>query len=246
MQEIKIIYENEDLLVIDKPAGMVVHEGVGETGLTISDWLVKSYPVVLSYDWSDQSRVGVVHRLDKDTSGLLILAKNPQTQELLQKQFQNHEIQKTYLTLVLGPVSPEKGDIITKISRSHKDFRLKKTSIFNLDQSAKTAISHYQLTRNYHYHPRGGNGQVSILSLVAVSIITGKTHQIRAQMKYKGWPIIGDQQYNSKISRRVSDQLNLNRQFLHAHKLEFCYNGEELSLESNLPEELNKIFNKLT
>lgn len=242
----KIIFEDDNLIIIDKPAGISIHEGAGEVQSTIVGWFLEYYPQAKIMNWSEIMRPGIVHRLDKDTSGLLLIAKNPQTLEEFKLKFQNHEIQKTYLALVLGPVNPEKGEIVTKISRSHKNFRLKKTSIFNLDQSAKTAISHYQLTRNHHYHPRGGNGDYEItLSLVAVSLVTGKTHQIRAQMKYKGWPIIGDQQYNSKISRRISNELNLHRQFLHAHKLEFVYNDKKMEFESGLPKELNDILQKI-
>lgn len=245
---IKIIYENEDFLVIDKPAGMVVHEGAGETVFTVTQWLIDKYPQIKKYQWpplrqgfaeqADQTKAGIVHRLDKDTSGLLILAKNPEAQKTLQKQFQEHQIQKTYLALVLGPVSPEKGEIITKIFRSNRDFRLKKTSILNLDQSAKTAISQYKVIKKYNF-------MAYSLWLMAIRIITGRTHQIRTQMKYKGWPIIGDQQYNSKISRRVSDELDLHRQFLHAQKLEFCYNGKEFIFRSDLPQELEFIISKI-
>lgn len=227
----KIIFEDENLLIIDKPAGISIHAGAGENQPTISDWLAENRPEVLKYNWIDKTRIGIIHRLDKDTSGLLILAKNPQILEEFQKKFQNHEIQKTYLVLVLGPVKPEKGEVVTKISRSNKDFRLKKTSVLNMDESAKTAISYYELWENYIF-------KAYRLSLIAVRIMTGRTHQIRTQMKYKGWPIIGDQQYNTKISRRISDQLNLNRQFLHAYKLEFCYNGKKMKFESELPEEL--------
>lgn len=234
----KIIFEDKNILVVDKPTNVSVHQGAGEEKPTIVDWFLDYLPSVKDLNWPDSNRPGIVHRLDKDTSGLLLLAKNPQTLEEFQKKFQNREISKTYLALVLGPVKPEKGEIITKISRSNKDFRLKKTSFFNMDESAKTAISYYNVLKIL-------NHKSEILNLLSVMIMTGRTHQIRTQMKYKGWPIIGDQQYNTKISRRISEQLNLNRQFLHAHQLEFCYNGKKIIFESKLPKELINIIDKL-
>lgn len=237
----KIIYEDNNLLIIDKPAGISVHSGAGKEKSTIVDWFLGYLPKTKRMNWPDLTRPGIVHRLDKDTSGLLLLAKKPQTLEIFQNKFQNHEIQKTYLALVLGPVKPEKGEIITKISRSNRDFRLKKTSIFNMDESAKTAISYYDVVKILNHKPACRQGRSEILNLLSVRIMTGRTHQIRTQMKYKGWPILGDQQYNTKISRRISDKLNLHRQFLHAYKLEFCYNGKKIGFVSELPEELNNI-----
>ncbi|EKD56145.1 MAG: Pseudouridine synthase [uncultured bacterium] len=234
----KILFEDDNLLVINKPAGMIVHQGAGEKKSTIVDWLFDRYPSMQKLNWPDPDRPGIIHRLDKDTSGLLLIAKNPQILEDFQNKFQNHEIKKTYLALVLGPVSPESGEIITKISRSGKDFRNKTTSILNMDESAKTAISHYQILNNYSL-------KSNVLCLMSVSIDTGRTHQIRVQMKYKGWPIIGDEQYNTKISRKISKEMDLKRQFLHAHKLEFCYNGKEMSFKSELPSDLQILISKL-
>lgn len=237
--KIEKIFENDDFIVVNKPSGISIHHGIGENENTLVDWFIDNHSEIKKLDWPDISRPGIIHRLDKDTSGLLLLTKNPQTLEDFQKKFQNHEIQKTYLALVLGPVNPKYGEIITKISRSGKDFRLKTTRTFNLDESAKTAISQFKVIKNYGF-------KAYRLSLIAVRIITGRTHQIRTQMKYKGWPIIGDQQYNTKISKRISDKLNLHHQFLHAHKLEFCYNDKKMVFESELPEELNNIINQLT
>jgi 23S rRNA pseudouridine1911/1915/1917 synthase len=233
-----ILFEDNNLLIIDKPAGISVHHGVGEDSGTLVDWFIDAYLKVKLLDWPDATRPGIIHRIDKDTSGLLLLAKNPKTLEEFQNKFQNHEIKKTYLTLVLGPIKPEKGEIITKISRSNRDFRLKRTSIFNMDESAKTAISHYQLLNNYML-------KSSVLCLLSVSIDTGRTHQIRTQMQYKGWPIIGDEQYNNKISKRISNELNLHRQFLHAHNLKFNYNNKDVEFTSELPSELFQIIDQL-
>lgn len=234
----EIIFENDNLLVINKPAGISVHQGAGEAESTIVDWLLNKYPEINKLDWPDSNRPGIIHRLDKDTSGLLLLAKNPQILEEFQQKFTQHEISKTYLALVLGPVKPEKGEIITKISRSDKDFRNKTTSILNMDESAKTAISNYKVIQTLQLKPY-------TLNLLEVSIVTGRTHQIRVQMKYKGWPIIGDEQYDTKISKRISKDLGLSRQFLHAYKLEFCYNNKEIEFISELPTELNSVLNKV-
>jgi len=233
-----IIYEDKNILIINKPAGLVVHAGAGETGETLVDLILKKYPEIIKFCWPDPTRPGVIHRLDKDTSGLIMFAKTPGALNYMQKKIQEHDICKQYLTLALGPVKPECGEIKSEISRSNRDFRLKSSSIISFDKNSKTAISRYRVLKNY-------NLEESIISLVSVQIITGRTHQIRVQMKSQGWPIIGDQHYNTKISKKISKKLGLNRQFLHAFKLEFKYNNKIQNFECELPDDLQSVINNL-
>ena len=114
---IKTIWEDESLIVIDKPVGVVVHEGAGETESTVVDWLLGKYPNLQKLAWPDPSRPGIVHRLDKDTAGLMLLAKNPEILVKLQEQFQKRKIEKTYLALVAGKVEPKQGKIEAAIGR---------------------------------------------------------------------------------------------------------------------------------
>jgi 23S rRNA pseudouridine1911/1915/1917 synthase len=112
-----IIYENKDFVVVNKPAGLVVHEGAGETGETLVDLVLKKYPDLKNLDWEESARIGIVHRLDKDTSGVIIVAKNPEALKYFQEQFKSRTVEKTYLALVAGKVEPKTGDISMYIKR---------------------------------------------------------------------------------------------------------------------------------
>lgn len=205
----KTIFEDQHLLVIDKPAGMEVSQ-------------LPFHPA---------------HRLDKDTSGLLLIAKNEQVLEKLQEQFKNRQVYKEYLAAVEGELA-QTGEIVTEIARDPaRRVPFKAVSVASgLERGnprvAKTAWKVIkQLTSN--------NKQVTLLR---VKITTGRTHQIRVHMKYLGHPIIGDQVYNTKSSRELSKQLGIPRQFLHAAKIIFTHpvTGKKLEFESELPADLQK------
>lgn len=239
----RIIHENQNLLVIDKPAGVVVHEGAGTTAKTLVDLVVEKYPEIKKQPWIDVSRPGIVHRLDKDTSGLIIVAKNPETQKFLQEQFKNRTTSKTYLTLVLGKVEPKEGKIIADIGRDQKN-RLQQRvmpMVFSWTKGkTRPAETHYKVIKNYQL---SDNSQ---LSLLEVKPLTGRMHQIRVHLKYLGYPVIGDPIYNTKESKRISEKLGLTRQFLHAHKLNIKLPDDgEKDFESELPEDLQKILDKI-
>lgn len=240
--DIKIIYENPEYLVVDKPAGLSVHPGAGKQQETLSEWLLEKYPQISNYEWPMIERAGIVHRLDKDTSGLIILAKNPQTLEKLQNQFKNHTVSKKYLTLVLG--SPkEEGEINALITRDPGNRQKQKVQLvdFALDESKKRdSLTKYKVIERLKYKKED-------LALVRAEIFTGRMHQIRVHMKFIGFPVIGDQKYSTKPSKRLSKELGLNRQFLHAQSLSFDdpATGERQEFESELPKDLQNILEKI-
>lgn len=262
------IFEDNYILLVDKPAGIAVHPGAGETNPTVVDWLIDHYPVLKKLNWPARYRPGIVHRLDKDTSGILILAKDPKTLAKLQKQFADREVKKEYLTLVWGK-TPKEGIIEAPIGRDRKRFGRQKAAYFeSRDIELKPSQTKYQKIGDYrlenqlsHYrHPELGSGSMGrfrnkfgmtggdILSLIKAQPQTGRTHQIRAHFKYLGFPIFGDQLYSFKPAKKAAAKLGLDRQFLHASKITFRHpkSGKTVSFESKLSGELEQILKKLT
>lgn len=240
--DVKIIYDDKDFLVVDKPAGLIVHEAPGETDPTLVDWLLEKFPEVKKYEWPDSTRPGIVHRLDKDTSGVILLAKNPKTLAFFQDQFRNRETQKTYLALVLGKVEPKEGTIKGVIGRDQNNRTKQRSSIFSFSwDKGKTRIAEtgYKVIRDFTYHL---SSITYNLNLLEVKPKTGRMHQIRVHLKSEGWPVIGDQVYNTKDSIKISNQLGLHRQFLHAHKLKVQTKiGEWQEFQSDLPQDLQNV-----
>lgn len=235
MDNIKIIFENNDLLVVNKPTGVLVHPTAANEPNTLVSWLVNRYPEIKSMPWPDSTRAGIVHRLDKDTSGLIILAKNPETLARLQTQFKNREVKKTYQALAVGR-TPEKGKIDMPIVRDNQN-DIMKTEAMSFSFSHGTpreAVTEYKTIGRYQY-------QNQDLSLVEVYPATGRMHQIRVHLKHDGFPLVGDQMYLTKLSKKISDDLNLDRQFLHAVRLEI--DGQVF--ESKLADDLKSILDKL-
>ena len=146
MNNIKIIFEDENLLVIDKPVGILVHNGKDK--LTVAGWFEKNYPEILKYDWPDKSRKGIVHRLDRNTSGLLLLAKNPKALLALQKLFKTHKIKKTYLALVAGKLAKKQGKIESFISRDMQKDR-QKSRLVQIGNKEKIAQTYYRIISAY-------------------------------------------------------------------------------------------------
>lgn len=231
MLNIEIIFENEDILVLNKPAGLLIHPTTYQEKDTLVDWLLEKYPQIKDVG-DDPLRPGVVHRLDKDTSGLLIVAKNQKAFEYFKKQFQERKIEKKYLALVVGRPKEDKGLIVKSITRSKRNPR-KRTVL--LDQNAKSAKTEYQVLKTYQI-------EKNIYSLLEVQIHTGRTHQIRVHLSSFGYPVAGDKEYKHK---RQPCPENLNRQFLHAYHLKFyLFNGKMIKLKSNLPADLKQIIQK--
>jgi 23S rRNA pseudouridine1911/1915/1917 synthase len=252
-----VVFEDADLAVVNKPAGMMVHAGAGQNddarsrGTLVNALLYRFKK--LSSTGGDL-RPGIVHRLDKDTSGLIVVAKNDRTHAALGEMFATRQMKKTYIALVSGAVEREKGTINASVSR---DPMRRTRMTVQPNENARTAVSHYEVVRRLV--TRFGK-----FTLVRVRIETGRTHQIRVHMASLGHPVVGDSLYGgagqltdqvaaqaaqSKAARRKADPevLRLGRNFLHAARLEFTHpvTGKTLQLEAPLPQELEKFLERL-
>jgi 23S rRNA pseudouridine1911/1915/1917 synthase len=223
----QIIYEDKDVLVINKPAGINVHTGV-KTGETISDWFVKRYPE--SKNVGAVGRAGIVHRLDKETSGVLILAKTQKALEWLKKQFKARETKKFYLALVHGQVERAEGLIDLPIGRSPKN-RLRRTT--QLRSNSRSALTEFKIIKQFKEY-----------TLVETRPFTGRTHQIRVHMAAINHPVVGDKLYMSKPYRKKDK--NIPRLFLHAKKLKITLpSGKKETFEEPLPLDLEAFLKRL-
>ena len=238
-----IVYEDDDLIVIDKPAGIVMHPGAGNYDNTIVNALI-NYDKKLSSSIGDELRPGIVHRIDKNTSGLVVIAKNNLTHENLSSQFNKHTILRSYQLLIWGKLRPSKGRIETYITRSAKNRQMMEVS----QTKGKKAITNYETLEVFE------NKDTPTLTLLECKLETGRTHQIRVHMNYLGNSIVGDDKYKKRFKKikNIDEELNnlligLERQFLHAKTLGFFHpkKKEEMIFNSNLPEELGNILKKL-
>ena len=190
--KLNIVHEDKDILIINKPAGMVVHPGAGNYKNTLVNALVYKYKNKLS-DINGITRPGIVHRIDKETSGLLVIAKNNKAHANLGKQFSDHTIQRTYQALAWGVLRPLNGKIETLIGRSRKNRQLMSVT----EITGKKSITNYQTVKVFNIK------DIPKISFVECKLETGRTHQIRVHMAYKGSPLLGDQQYGKKNIRFV-------------------------------------------
>jgi 23S rRNA pseudouridine1911/1915/1917 synthase len=241
-----IVYEDKDLLVINKPIGMVVHPGAGNPDGTLVNALLHHCKGNLS-GINGELRPGIVHRIDKDTSGLLVVAKNDIAHNALAKQFEEHSIQRTYLAFVWGMMKPIHGRIETFIGRSKYNRQKMSAEV----ASGKDAITNYKTLEIFK-----GN-TIPDISLIECKLETGRTHQIRVHLSHKKNPILGDQMYGSKMRkiRNIDPELqtiieNINFQALHAQSLGFIHptSGKELFFTTELPQvllNLKKMLKKL-
>jgi 23S rRNA pseudouridine1911/1915/1917 synthase len=241
--KLKIIYEDDDLLVINKPAGIIMHPGAGNYDKTIVNALIHYNKDSLS-TIGDELRPGIVHRIDKNTSGLVVVAKNNITHENLSKQFNNHTITRVYQLLVWGKLRPSSGKINTFITRSSKNRQLMEVS----SSKGKRAITNYKTIEVFE------NNKTPTLSLIECKLETGRTHQIRVHMTSLGNSIVGDDKYKKKYKKIKNIDLKLensisklNRQFLHTKTLGFIHpkTNEEMIFSSILPKELNNLLKML-
>jgi 23S rRNA pseudouridine1911/1915/1917 synthase len=225
---LNVLYEDSDLAVIEKPAGLVCHLGAGvRSGTLVNALLYRLGPL----DTGDPVRPGIVHRLDKLTSGVMVVAKNPRAHSALAQQFKSREVKKEYLALVFGRPVPPMGTIDKPLGRDPQN----RKKISTKARKTRSAITHYRILKEYEG-----------LSLLSVRIETGRTHQIRAHLAQKGHPVVGDALYGGMRKRCLPKQLQpaadrLERVFLHACRLEFRHprTGEPLSFTSPLPPELD-------
>ena len=241
---LNIVYEDAEVMVVNKPAGMVVHPGAGNFHGTLINavaWHLKDLP---TFDANDPA-VGLVHRIDKDTSGLLVIAKTPDAKTKLGLQFFNKTTHRSYHALVWGNFNEEEGRIEGNIARDPKD-RLR-MSVFPPDSAVgKTAITHYRVLERFGY-----------VTLIECILETGRTHQIRAHMKHIGHPLFGDERYggmeilrgqrSSTYKAFIQNCLNLcDRQALHAKTLGFVHpkTNREMNFTSDLPEDMQQLIQK--
>jgi len=238
-----ILYEDSDVMVVNKPAGMVVHPGHGNYSGTLVNGLAWHFKENTKFE-TDDPRPGLVHRIDKNTSGLLVIAKNPEAKSNLGWQFFHKTTQRIYTALVWGSMENENGTITGNIGRSPKD-RLQMTVFPNGDQG-KPAVTHYRVLEKLGY-----------VTLIECQLETGRTHQIRAHMKYIGHPLFNDERYGgheilrgttfAKYRQFVRNCFDIcPRQALHARTLGFRHpvTGEMLSFECPLPMDMQQLIEK--
>jgi 23S rRNA pseudouridine1911/1915/1917 synthase len=238
-----VVYEDKDLSVIDKPAGMMVHAGAGATeenksgAGTLVNALLHRYRTLSST--GGELRPGIVHRLDKQTSGLIVVARNDATHLKLAQMFAGRAMKKTYIALVHGNLQRDRGTIDAPIAR---DLVRRTRMTTRRVEGARTAVSHYTVERRID-SPWGR------FTLVRVRIETGRTHQIRVHLASIGHPVVGDALYGAPARMKDADgaELKLDRNFLHAAELEFAHpvTGKALQLRADLPQELAEFLQKL-
>ena len=240
---LNILYDDEDIVIINKLPGVVIHPGAGNFEKTIVNGLLFKYKNNLS-GVGGKLRPGIVHRIDKDTSGVIVVAKNDNAHINLSKQFSNHTIKRTYETLVWGSLKPKNGKIVEKISRSLKNRKLMAVR----KDKGKNAITNYKTLKVFQ------NSNLPKISFVECKLETGRTHQIRVHMNYKGNPILGDSSYgkSKKIFRKIEKNIekeinNFNRQALHAKSLGFIHpkTKKEIFFEAERPEDFESLIKNL-
>ena len=219
---IDIVYENDDLLIINKPSGMVVHPAPGNYENTLVNALLGKYSLS-----NNDLRPGIVHRLDKDTSGLMMVAKNDKTHEILANMIKEKKVKRTYLALVSGVINHETGTIDAPIGRDDRYREKMKVT----DINSKEAITHFKVIKRFTKH-----------TLIECMLDTGRTHQIRVHMAYIGYPIVNDPVYGKEIIDKDFGQL------LHSKKIEFDNpsDGNHIILEKDAPDRFYEILEEVT
>ena len=241
--KLDVIYEDKDLMIVNKSAGISMHPGPGNYDNTLVNALINYLGKNLS-NIGDEMRPGIIHRIDKDTSGLVVIAKNNFSHEYLSRQFNDHSIKRVYQALIWGKLRPQSGKIETFIKRSSKNRQLMEVGFLK----GKKAITNYKTLEVFE------NENSPTFSLIECTLETGRTHQIRVHMKHKGNNIFGDKKYKKKFKKlkKISKDLekslmSLNRQFLHAKVLGFKHPSTKKNMvfESKLSNDLENIIKKL-
>jgi len=238
-----VLYNDDDLIVINKSPGIVVHPGAGNYKETIVNALLFKYKNNLS-SIGGKLRPGIVHRIDKDTSGVIVVAKNDKAHINLSEQFSEHSIGRVYEALVWGSLKPQSGKINEKIARSYKNRQLMTVT----KEKGKNAITNYKTIKIFR------NTNLPKISFVECRLETGRTHQIRVHMNYKGNPILGDKFYGrskkkfKKIDKKIENEINsFNRQALHAKSLEFLHpkTKKKIFFEARRPKDFDDLIKSL-
>lgn len=244
---IPVLFEDRDIIVIDKPAGVVVNRAESVSGQTVADWVETYHPLPKDPSLgspSDQitqeftSRSGIVHRIDKETSGILLIAKHPAAFAALKEQFSGRSVLKTYTTLVHGIVSPKEGEIRAPLGRLPWNRKR-----FGVLPDGRPALTSYRAETYY----QKGDVKTDTYSLVTVMPKTGRTHQIRVHLHHLNHPVVSDPLYAGK-KRLKSDSMWCPRLFLHASAIQFMHpaSGTRMNLTSNLPVDIQNALRTLT
>ena len=237
--DLEILYEDKDIIIVNKPSGLTVHPGAGNKNNTLVNGLIYNYKNNLS-NLNGPIRPGIVHRIDKETSGTLVVAKNNFSHSKLSEQFSKHTITRKYLALVWGIIRPLNGKISNYLIRNKKNRQLMSVN----NSSGKKAITNYKTIKVFNYKT------VPKIILIECILETGRTHQIRVHFSHKGNPLLGDKKYGKKKMqfRKIDNNfnkllINFNRQALHAKSLKFCHprNKVNMNFESKLPQDFKKI-----
>lgn len=228
--ELKVLYEDEYLVIIDKPAGLVVHPGAGTREPTLVHGLLYAYPELR--DLEDHERPGIVHRLDKDTSGCLVVARNEAARRALMQLFAERAVQKQYYALVQGVPSEDEFVLETTIGRS---LRHRTRMAVNVPHG-RLAYTRAALVEAFGTRA----------AALAVRIVTGRTHQIRVHLSYAGFPVLGDATYG-RAARELSRSVGAHRQMLHAHRLSFMHpiTGCSVNVTAPIPADIEKVVARL-
>ncbi len=234
-----VIHEDDDLLVINKSPFVPVHPSHGHSNDTLVNILIHHYPEFKNFEpINGIHRPGIVHRLDKDTSGIITIAKNQKSMQKLSSDLKNRKWTKKYVALVLNNTQKTKGTISKNIIRHPKDRKKFITTTFD---KGKSAITHYRVLENYEF-------EKNLFSLVEINIETGRTHQIRIHLSSENMPVLGDSMYNSRESKKLSKHLQIKRQLLHSFYLELPHPSkkEKVVFLSDYPEDFVKIIEKIS
>jgi len=240
---LNILHDDNDIIIINKSSGVVVHPGAGNHENTIVNGLLYKYQNKLS-SVGGKLRPGIVHRIDKDTSGVIVVAKNDEAHINLSQQFSKHTIKRTYEAIIWGSLKPQSGTIREKISRSLRNRQLMSVR----KEKGKNAITNYKTLKIFQ------NSDLPKISLIECKLETGRTHQIRVHMNFKGNPIIGDKSYGKskkrfkKINPNIEKKINnFNRQALHAKSLGFIHpsSKKEVFFEARRPKDFEELIKSL-
>lgn len=232
-QEIAVekLFENDSILVLNKGAGVQMHEGGSYQGGTVAEWLFTHYPDLVSVG-EDSARPGIVHRLDRDTSGVLVVAKDVETFQELKTAFQNRQVAKTYVALVYGHLKERTGEVSASLMRNPGELKRRavdpETYTGTLPGNTRTALTHYRVIARFAEY-----------DLVELSPKTGRTHQIRVHLSYLGHPVVGDRLYAFKEAKR-ENMLSPRRHLLHAAKISFSVQGQDYQFQAPLPQDFQE------
>ncbi|MBI2404779.1 RluA family pseudouridine synthase [Candidatus Gottesmanbacteria bacterium] len=237
--ELPILFEDDDVIGIDKPSGVVVNRAQSVKGETVQDWIEKRDLRFKNYELRIENkdfydRAGIVHRIDKETSGILLIAKNPQAFHELQRQFKERIVKKTYLALVHGKLVPEEGEIRAPVGRLPWNRQR-----FGIMPGGREAVTKYKRIKNYDLRIKNKNEEFSLVELYPES---GRTHQIRVHLKYINHPIVADFLYAGRKTAR-DDRTISPRVMLHAWKISFVHpaSGKPIAIEAPIPDDMKSI-----